>query len=115
MESDRVMTVSFHRYGDGFFPQTGDINEIGKGLGKNFSVNVPLYQYIDDASYVGLFKAVIEVVMKTFRPAAIVLQCGADSLASDRLGEFNLSIMGHGCCVEYIKSFKIPLLVLGGG
>uniref|UniRef100_A0A3Q2Q1Z1 Histone deacetylase 3 n=1 Tax=Fundulus heteroclitus TaxID=8078 RepID=A0A3Q2Q1Z1_FUNHE len=31
------------------------------------------------------------------------------------LGCFNLSIRGHGECVEFVKSFKIPLLVLGGG
>ncbi|NXX97252.1 HDAC3 deacetylase, partial [Centropus bengalensis] len=42
-------------------------------------------------------------------------QCGADSLGCDRLGCFNLSIRGHGECVEYVKSFNIPLLVLGGG
>ncbi|KAF6717379.1 Histone deacetylase 3 [Oryzias melastigma] len=46
---------------------------------------------------------------------AVCLQCGADSLGCDRLGCFNLSIRGHGECVEFVKSFKIPLLVLGGG
>ena len=45
----------------------------------------------------------------------MVLQCGADSLANDRLGNFNLSTKGHGECVSYVKSFKIPTLVLGGG
>ena len=44
-----------------------------------------------------------------------VLQCGSDSLANDRLGCFNLSIKGHGDCVNFIKQYKIPLLVLGGG
>jgi len=44
-----------------------------------------------------------------------VLQCGADSLGCDRLGCFNLSLKGHGDCVSFVKSFKIPLLVLGGG
>lgn len=29
-----------------------------------------------------------------YRPGVIVLQCGADSLAGDRLGCFNLSIDG---------------------
>uniref|UniRef100_A0A665TPF7 Histone deacetylase domain-containing protein n=1 Tax=Echeneis naucrates TaxID=173247 RepID=A0A665TPF7_ECHNA len=38
-----------------------------------------------------------------------------NSLGCDRLGCFNLSIRGHGECVEFVKSFKIPLLVLGGG
>uniref|UniRef100_A0A2K5PRG1 Histone deacetylase domain-containing protein n=1 Tax=Cebus imitator TaxID=2715852 RepID=A0A2K5PRG1_CEBIM len=39
---------------------------------------------------------------------------GADSLGCDRLGCFNLSIRGHGECIEYVKSFNIPLLVLSG-
>ncbi len=25
------MTCSFHKYGDGFFPGTGDVSEVGKG------------------------------------------------------------------------------------
>lgn len=40
--SDRVMTVSFHKYGDFFFPMTGDLYEVGHGPGKYYSVNVPL-------------------------------------------------------------------------
>jgi acetoin utilization deacetylase AcuC-like enzyme len=43
------------------------------------------------------------------------LQLGADSLAHDALGRLNLSIRGHGHCVKKIKSFGIPLMMLGGG
>ena len=32
--------------------------------------------------------------MEWYRPGAIVLQCGADSLSGDRLGCFNLSMKG---------------------
>ncbi len=39
--SNRVLTVSFHKYGD-FFPGTGDIIDEGHGEGKGYSVNVPL-------------------------------------------------------------------------
>lgn len=53
--------------------------------------------------------------METYQPSAIVLQCGADSLTGDRLGCFNLTLKGHGMCVEYVKSFNVPLLLLGGG
>jgi len=53
--------------------------------------------------------------MEWYRPGAVVLQCGADSLAGDRLGCFNLSLKGHAACVEYVKSFNIPLMLLGGG
>lgn len=37
---------------------------------------------------------VIGKIMEVFQPGAVVLQCGADSLACDRLGVFNLSIEG---------------------
>lgn len=43
------------------------------------------------------------------------VQAGADSLAQDRLGCFNLSLEGHAEAVRFIKSFQIPLLVTGGG
>ncbi len=81
---------------------------------------------------------VIGKIMEVYQPGAIVLQCGADSLSGDRLGCFNLSLKGttfchpimtqrlvshlnslphagHADCVEYVKSFGIPTLVLGGG
>ena len=43
----------------------------------------------------------------------IVLESGADSLAKDRLGVFNLSLNGHAEAVKFMKSFKIPMIVTG--
>lgn len=40
---------------------------------------------------------------------------GADSLAHDRLGCFNLSMKGHGEAVAFMKQFNVPMLVTGGG
>ncbi|CAH2235956.1 histone deacetylase 3 [Pararge aegeria] len=113
--TDRVMTVSFHKYGNYFFPGTGDMYEIGAESGRYFSVNVPLKEGIDDQSYVQVFKPVISNVMEFYRPTAIVLQCGADSLAGDRLGCFSLSTRGHGECVKFVKNLNVPTLVVGGG
>jgi len=112
--TDRVMCVSFHKYGD-YFPGTGDIRDIGAGPGKYYSVNFPLKDGIDDESYKSIFKPVIAKIMEVYRPGAIVLQCGADSLTGDRLGCFNLTIKGHADCVEFVKGYGVPLLVLGGG
>lgn len=113
--SDRVMTVSLHKFGDAFFPGTGDLSEIGAQRGRYFSVNVPLRNGIDDAGYLFVFKPLIQNCIDRFRPSVVVLQCGADSLGCDRLGTFNLSIHGHGECVQFIQSFGLPLVVLGGG
>jgi histone deacetylase 1/2 len=60
-----------------------------------------------------------------------VLQMGADSLAGDKLGGFNLTLdgklcipfevtnkadpLGHAECARFVKSFNIPTMMLGGG
>lgn len=112
--TNRVMTVSFHKFGD-YFPGTGHIQDIGCGKGKHYALNVPLDDGIDDESYQSIFKPVMGKVMEVFRPGVVVLQCGADSLSGDRLGCFNLSVKGHAECVRYMRSFNVPLLLLGGG
>ncbi|KAK1299601.1 Histone deacetylase 9 [Acorus calamus] len=109
--TDRVMTVSFHKYGNKFFPGTGNRRKRRKIL----CHKCPLKDGIDDTSFTRLFKTIIAKVVETYSPGAIVLQCGADSLAGDRLGCFNLSIDGHAECVRFVKKFNLPLLVTGGG
>lgn len=110
-------------------------------------MNVPLKDGIDDEGYKSVFKPVVQAVMETYRPTAVVLQCGADSLGCDRLGCFGLSTRGttwsrrrvpsacsgltpgvgrlaslplargpgHGECVRFVRSFRLPTLVVGGG
>lgn len=112
--TDRVLTFSLHKYGD-FFPGTGHIADRGAKGGEGFSVNAPFSSGMTDESYEALFKPVLQKIMDVYRPGAVVLQCGADSLTGDRLGCFNLSLKGHAECVKFVKSFNVPTLVLGGG
>ncbi|WFD42060.1 histone deacetylase [Malassezia psittaci] len=112
--TDRVMTCSFHKYGE-FFPGTGELRDTGIGKGKNYACNVPLRDGITDESYRYVFEPVIQRIMEQYQPSAVVLQCGSDSLSGDKLGCFNLSMRGHANCVEFVKSFGLPLLLLGGG
>ncbi|KAI0067829.1 histone deacetylase complex catalytic component RPD3 [Artomyces pyxidatus] len=112
--TDRVMTVSFHKYGE-FFPGTGELRDVGIGKGKYYALNFPLRDGINDDNYKSVFEPVIQQVMESYDPAAVVLQCGTDSLAGDKLGCLNLSMRGHANCVKFVKSFNKPLLLLGGG
>jgi len=112
--TDRVMTVSFHKYGE-YFPGTGDLRDIGAGKGKFYALNFPLRDGMDDNCYQQIFEPVITKVMEFYQPSAVVLQCGADSLAGDRLGCFNLTVRGHAKCLEFVKKFNVPILMLGGG
>ncbi|ESZ92382.1 histone deacetylase domain-containing protein [Sclerotinia borealis F-4128] len=118
--TSRVMTVSFHKYDPiNFFPGSGSLDDTGppdeSNEGAHHAINVPLLDGIDDEQYLSVFKQVISKCVEKFRPSSIVLQCGADSLAGDRIGTFNVLIEGHGACVEYVKSLNIPLMLVGGG
>ncbi|RYP24765.1 hypothetical protein DL765_000311 [Monosporascus sp. GIB2] len=118
--TDRVMTCSFHKYDPfNFFPGTGALDDNGPksehNPGAHHAINVPLNDGITDEQYEWLFKTVISKIVEKFRPSAIALQCGADSLAGDRLGKFNLLVEGHASCVEFCKKLGIPLIMFGGG
>merc|ERR1719491_311199 len=117
--TNRVVSLSLHKYGGGVFPGTGNHRDSGMGIGKGHAVNFPLDDGIDDASYHRVFGTVIDALLMRFQPSAVVLQCGADSLSGDKIGVFNLSSRGHGGVVRYLKErlsgAKVPLLVVGGG
>ncbi|OQS55566.1 hdac3 [Ecytonucleospora hepatopenaei] len=108
--NDRVLTLSLHKHGEGFFPNTGDLITSGKR-----AINVPLQNGITDDSYKYIYEPIIEKCIRKFKPNAIVFQSGADSLAEDKLGVFALSIPGHAQCIKFLLNFDIPILLLGGG
>ncbi|KAK9815117.1 hypothetical protein WJX73_008018 [Symbiochloris irregularis] len=115
LTTDRVLTCSFHKFGDSFFPGTGDVVNVGHGPGKMYALNAPLESGITDEAYKRLFQPVMRKAVEVFQPEAIVFQSGADSLAGDRIGLLNLSIVGHAECVKFMQTFNLPMLVLGGG
>jgi histone deacetylase 1/2 len=47
--------------------------------------------------------------MESYRPGAIVLQCGTDSLSGDKLGCLNLSMRG----LPVTERWSYPSLILG--
>ncbi|ETW84192.1 hypothetical protein HETIRDRAFT_155388 [Heterobasidion irregulare TC 32-1] len=112
--TDRVMTCSFHKFGE-YFPGTGTQEDKGRGKGKGYAVNVPLKDGLTDDSFRSIFEPVVSGIVDTFRPAAIVLQCGSDSLSGDKLGCFNVTMKGHAHCVQFIRNLNIPMILLGGG
>lgn len=113
--TNRVMTVSFHQYGDSFFPGTGNLNDIGAGKGRYYCVNVPMREGMSDENFERIFVPVMQKVMQVYDPKVVVLQCGSDSLTGDKLGELNLTFKGHGNCVNFMRNSNLPLILLGGG
>lgn len=65
--------------------------------------------------YVYLFKKVIDSVISCYCPDVIVMQSGADSLTGDKIGHFELTIGAYGECLDFLRRFNTPLILLGGG
>ncbi|KZS14791.1 Histone deacetylase 8 [Daphnia magna] len=113
--SRKVFTLSLHKYEEGYFPGTGAVQDVGLGQGRNYSCNVPLRDGACDETFIHVFQTVLQEVMVRFRPEAIVCQCGADGLANDPLGTFNLTSDAYARCTAVIQGYGLPSLYLGGG
>lgn len=111
----KVFTLSIHKYEPGFYPGTGSLDDIGIGNGKYHSLNIPLKTGISDEPYISMFQSISEKVFAAFQPDCIVVQCGADCITGDKLGDFNLTPKALGLCIKHILSWKRPVMVLGGG
>ena len=113
--SNKVVTLSIHKFGNGFFPGTGLKSSIGRGKGKFHAVNVPLLDGVNNEMFTYVFMTIFTEILCSFSPEAIVLQCGADCLSGDPLGSFNLTSEALVDCVKFILKEKIPTMILGGG
>jgi acetoin utilization deacetylase AcuC-like enzyme len=80
-------------------------------------VNIPLKEGMDDESYFYIFEKIVSQKWKSFQPNVCVMCCGADSLAGDELGKFNLTEESYVSCVSMImnqsKETNSKLLILG--
>lgn len=111
--NERVMTLSVHQFGEQFFPGTGDFSAAGAAEG--FAVNVPLPARTGDEAYLLSFRTVLSAVVRCFDPEALVLQCGADTIAGDLIGRLCVSTLAHTQCVADALSLSLPTVLLGGG
>lgn len=110
--TNQVLTISFHTLNR--FPNTGKLQDIGIDKGKHHAINVPFHHHISDTAYVTLFTKTIQLAIQSYKPSAIVLQSGTNSLHTHPNPTMNLSITAHTTCVQYITNLQLPLLLLGG-
>ncbi|XP_061664346.1 histone deacetylase 8 [Syngnathoides biaculeatus] len=113
--TSKVMTVSLHKFSPGFFPGTGDVSNIGVSRGRWYTVNVPLEDGIRDDRYYQVFSSVLPDVRAHYKPDAVVMQLGADTMAGDPMCSFNMTPLGVAMCLQDVLKWSLPTLLLGGG
>jgi acetoin utilization protein AcuC len=114
-DTDQVLTISLHEMGDTLFPGTGRVEEIGRGPGQGFAVNVPLFPGTDDAVFLWAFDAVVPPIVGAFRPDVLVTQLGIDTHRADPLAHLALTTHGFGEAVRRLRDLCSCWIALGGG
>ncbi len=84
-----VLYVSTHQFP--FYPGTGDVDEIGEGEGKGYTVNVPLLAGGGDGVYGSAFERVVLPVLESYAPELVLVSAGFDAAARDPLAQMTLS------------------------
>jgi acetoin utilization deacetylase AcuC-like enzyme len=84
-----VLYVSTHQ--SPFYPGTGDIDEIGEGEGRGYTVNVPLAAGGGDDVYASAFERVVLPVLESYAPELVLVSAGFDAAARDPLAQMEVS------------------------
>jgi acetoin utilization deacetylase AcuC-like enzyme len=114
-----VLYFSTHQYPH--YPGTGWIDEVGKGEGDGFTVNVPLPAGTDDAGYLYALNNVLVPIAKEFEPEFVLVSAGFDAHVADPLASMNVTTRGFGLFMDLIKEIaeksckgKIVISLEGG-
>ncbi len=116
--TDQVLTISLHQSGRTLFPGTGFPEEIGTGVGRGYSINVPLAPFSGDQVYLWAFRQVVPPLVRQFSPHLLVTQLGIDTHHRDPLAQLMLTTHGYLAVIAELKTLADEIggwLALGGG
>jgi len=93
-EDPNVLFVSLHQDPRTIYPGTGFIEQIGRGAGEGYNVNVPLPPQTGDQTYLYALKEIFVPLAGEFKPEIIVGNGGSDPHFADLLGSLGLTVQG---------------------
>ncbi len=93
-EDRNVLFVSLHQDPRTLYPGTGFIQQIGRGAGSGYNVNVPLPPGTGDETYLYALREIVPPMAQEFKPELIVSNGGSDPHFADMLGSLALTVNG---------------------
>ncbi|BCU69431.1 acetoin utilization protein AcuC [Stygiolobus caldivivus] len=114
-----VLKISLHMFHKGFFPGSGDAEEIGEGEAKGLTVNIPLPPGTGDDMYLYAFNEIAVPKLESFKPDLVFILNGGDSHFTDPLVELKLSNKGYLDIIKKIHDishkYNAKIVMTGGG
>jgi acetoin utilization deacetylase AcuC-like enzyme len=101
-ESPDVMFFSIHRYGMGFYPGTGGVDETGRGKGLGHILNVPVRFGTSRRDYHGKFTNALEKAAAKIKPELVLVSAGFDAHAADPIGSLGLDTEDFGTLTKQV-------------
>ena len=108
-DDDRVLTLSIHEQGR--WPFSGAAEDRAGGMARN----LPVPRGFNDSELHFLIDEVVVPIGERMKPAAVVLQCGADGLEDDPMSKLSLSNQALWYVVAAVAGLAPRCLTLGGG
>ena len=102
-EDGRVLFIDLHQDPRTLYPGTGFIEEIGRGKGEGFIVNIPLPPGAGDLAYRYCFEEIIFPLAKEFKPEIIIRYGGSDPHFKDSLTQLGLTLEGFKMIGEKVR------------
>jgi len=93
-EDPNILFISVHQDPRTIYPGTGFIEQVGRGPGEGFNVNVPLPPGTTDETYLRVVEEIFVPLAREFKPEIILANGGSDPHFADMLG--NLCLSGQG-------------------
>lgn len=93
-EDAGVLFVSLHQ--ENWFPKLGgELEQVGSGVGAEYTVNIPLPPGTGDRGYRAAFEQLVIPIGRQYRPQLILITAGQDASWLDPLAQMMLTMDGY--------------------
>jgi len=114
-ERSDVYFISIHGHPQSCYPYfAGYADETGKGAGKGYNRNYPLFPGVDDARYLTHLRDAL-AQFRAFGPKFLVVSLGFDIMRGDPTGSFDLTKEGMAAIGKELADFCLPTLIVQEG
>jgi len=114
-----VLYFSTHQFP--YYPGTGDFHEVGQGLGRGTTINVPLPAGCGDREYLAVYNDILVPAAQRFQPHLVMVSAGYDPHFADPLASMQVTTPGFAGIVRLLKGIaremcagKLILTLEGG-
>lgn len=115
LRKEPILKISIHQDPSNFYPGEGFIDEVGKGAGMGYAVNIPLRPASDDGALLYVFDNLVKSLLEEYGADVIIFQSGVDGHRNDPITNLNYTSIGFMEVAKRLRRKRKPILMLGGG